>query len=44
MKTYICTSRQDGSVYTCQAENKEDLLENYDISEEYFEIVEQQAA
>ena len=44
MKTYICTSKIDGSVYTCQAENKEDLLENYDISEEYFEIVEQQAA
>ncbi len=44
MKTYICTSKADGEVYVCKAENKEDLLENYDISEEYFEIVEQQAA
>ena len=44
MKTYICTSKQDGSTYVCQAENKEDLLENYDIAEEYFEIVEQDAA
>lgn len=40
MKTYICTSKTDHRVYECVAESKEDLLDRYDISEEYFDIVE----
>ena len=44
VRTYVCTSKQDGSVYVCHADDLADLLENYDISEEYFDIVEQAAA
>ncbi len=40
MRTYICTNKLSGKVYVCHADNLEDLLENYDISEEYFDIVE----
>ena len=43
MKTYICINKADRSkVYECRAESKEDLLERYDISEEYFDIEEKQ--
>lgn len=42
MKTYICTSKANGSVMEYQAESKEDLLDTYDISEEFFDIVEKQ--
>jgi len=44
MKTYICTSKSDGRVYVCKAKNIEDLLEDYDISPKYFDIVESKAA
>ena len=44
MKTYICTSKSDGKVYVCNAEDKADLLDSYDISEDYFDIVEKEAA
>ncbi len=44
VRTYVCTSKKDGSVYVCHADDLADLLESYDISEEYFDIVEQVVA
>jgi hypothetical protein len=40
MKTYICTSKKDGKVYICKAKDKAELLDLYDISDEYFDIKE----
>ena len=38
MKTYVCIRRTDGVKYTVKCANKTELLEKYDISEEFFDI------
>lgn len=40
MKTYRCTRKSDAKVFFCQAADHTELLERYDISEEYFDIEE----
>ncbi len=38
MKTYVCIRRTDGVKYMVKCANKAELLEKYDIYEEFFDI------
>ncbi len=41
MRTYICTRKTTGERIVVKADNLGALLEDYDISEEFFTVVEE---
>ncbi len=41
MKTFICIRKSDRHKFVVKARDVKDLLDLYDISEEYFEITEE---